>query len=489
MLQTAELSGLHGAVAAARAALESRCAEVNDLNVYPVADGDTGTNMLLTVRAGERATAESAGSPPAERLRGLARATLSGARGNSGMILSQLVRGATEALADGDADVARALRAAADAGYRAVREPVEGTMLSVARRMAEGAEELGPADVEAALRAALAAGRAALRETPDQLAVLREAGVVDAGGLGLVLLVEGLATAIVGHSLGEPIRVSAPGPGARAHAPSRYRHCLSFLLSGSERPLDLAVLEAGLAPLGDSLLVMGDEGEAKVHVHTDVPDRALALAGELGTVGGVATEDMRAMERARLARLTGHAGCVALAVCCGAGHRALLEDLGAVAVDHPGELAGALAGLSGEEAVLLVAGPVEAAAAEEAAAVASGAVQVVALDSAIAALGALVGLDATRSADENAAAMARLGSAVATGAVARSELGAGGAEGALLALLERLGAGPGALVTILAGEGLDADALAAAAARALPEAEIEAYAGGQHEPALLVGVE
>ena len=152
------------AIGAARAALEARAAEVDDLNVFPVADGDTGTNMLATAAAVERAAAATAGLPRAERCAALARAALVGARGNSGMILSQLVRGAAEVLGAGDGPVdgptvARALRGASRAADAAVRRPVEGTMLTVARRAAEAAEESGAPDAETVLAAALAGGR------------------------------------------------------------------------------------------------------------------------------------------------------------------------------------------------------------------------------------------------------------------------------------------------------------------------------------------
>ncbi len=194
-------------ISGARAALAARADEVNDLNVFPVADGDTGTNMLLTTAAVEEAAAATTSLPRRERCAALSRAALMGSRGNSGMILSQLVRGAAEALADGDgpldaAALARALRAASDAAYAAVRVPVEGTMLSVARRIAEAAEAAAddPAhDLAGALDAALAGGRRGVEETPDLLPVLRDAGVVDSGGLGVAILLEGLAAALTGR--------------------------------------------------------------------------------------------------------------------------------------------------------------------------------------------------------------------------------------------------------------------------------------------------
>ena len=172
-------------VGAARAALEARAGEIDDLNVFPVADGDTGTNMLITAVAVEQAAAATTGLPWPERCAALARAALMGARGNSGMILSQLVRGAAESLAGeddlGGPALARALRRASETAYAAVRHPVEGTMLTVARRTAEGAEAAEGDGLEAVLDAALEGGRRGVAETPELLAVLREAGVVELG--------------------------------------------------------------------------------------------------------------------------------------------------------------------------------------------------------------------------------------------------------------------------------------------------------------------
>jgi DegV family protein with EDD domain len=294
-------ASLAEAIGAARAALEERSEEVNDLNVFPVADGDTGTNLLLTLRSVEAAALAGAGAAPEQLAEALGRAALMGARGNSGMILSQLVSGAAAArgagAADG-ADLARALRAAADAGYRGVREPVEGTMLTVARAMAEAAEA-AVGDRDAVLTSAVTAGVRAVDLTPDQLAVLREAGVVDAGALGLVIALDGLSAALAGRApLRPPVRAR---PRAAGGARSRYRYCTSFAVTGPA--LDLGALEGALAPLGDSLLVMGDERRARVHVHTDDPERALGLGRAAGAVEGVAIEDMRRQEAARTARL------------------------------------------------------------------------------------------------------------------------------------------------------------------------------------------
>ncbi len=476
------------AIGAARAALEARAAEVDDLNVFPVADGDTGTNMLATAAAVERAAAATAGLPRAERCAALARAALVGARGNSGMILSQLVRGAAEVLGAGDGPVdgpavARALRGASRAADAAVRRPVEGTMLTVARRAAEAAEESGAADAETVLAAALEGGRRGVEETPELLDVLREAGVVDSGGLGAVILLEGLAAGLAGRRPPPAVRAAPPRVEALDHPPSRYRYCTSFLLEGAG--IDGDALETALLTVGDSVLVMGDPRQVKVHVHTDAPERAAGIARRWGDVGAMTIDDMRRQEAERAARLRRasaiRARCGALLLADGAGVRDLAEGLGAVVLPAGTGAAGieaARSELAADEAVIVAVGRVD-----------HGAV-VVEAASLPAALACLVVLDPGLGATENAAEMA-----AAAAAVTSVEID--GPPGELRAGLERglaglLGGGP-ALVTALIGAGADVlpsevEAWVRAAAGDA-DVEVEAHLGGQARPALAIGVE
>ena len=205
---------------AALATLEANRRRIDDLNVYPVPDGDTGTNLTLTARAIMEVLDASTAADRATLAKELTRAALMGARGNSGVIFSQILRGAAEALGEAGlldaATIRRAFRAASDAAYRAVRRPVEGTMLSVIRELAEEAEDPRNAALEPAelMKKLIERGEDPLARTPDQLAVLREAGVVDAGGAGLLEIVRGVSAALSG----EPI------PDAPAEeAPSRSR--------------------------------------------------------------------------------------------------------------------------------------------------------------------------------------------------------------------------------------------------------------------------
>ena len=349
-------------VASAYGYLESRRQEVNDLNVFPVADGDTGDNMAMTMRAvmeeldrlDDGRSLDEIGRE--ELVAALARAALMGARGNSGVILSQIVRGAAEELASRPGElvdpvlVASAFASAADAAYESVRDPAEGTMLTVFREIAHSVsrqlahvepsrQRLGPdatseeqdrilAEV---LEKAIADGEKAVQRTPEQLDVLAEAGVVDAGGYGLVLILGGVLAALRGdeYELPEIAHRAAPAAGLPHHQDSRYRYCTNFIVSGAGlvgrdyvKPLE---------NLGDSVLVVGDESTLKVHVHTDDPEEAMGLFADVGEVGNLDVADMRRQVAERQARLTG-ATCGVVAVGSGKGLEDLMAGMGAVVV-------------------------------------------------------------------------------------------------------------------------------------------------------------
>src|ERR1700744_149899 len=349
-------------VSSALASLEARRQEVNDLNVFPVADGDTGDNMAMTLRAVleelDRVETEGIEGDPDEvgrtaLVQTLARAALMGARGNSGVILSQIVRGAAEELASRPGElvdpllVAAAFASAADAAYDSVREPAEGTMLTVFREMAHSltrqlahlsadkqrlgadvSEEQQDANLAEVLERAIADGERAVARTPEQLAVLRESGVVDAGGHGLVLILAGVVAGLRGGGAAlpevthrEPPKVTRP-----PHEDTRYRYCTNFIVSGTG--LDARAVLPRLEALGDSVLVVGDEATLKVPVHTDTPEKAMALFEGVGAVTNVDVADMRQQVAERDARLaTGRTGV--LAVASGEGGARLVAQPGA----------------------------------------------------------------------------------------------------------------------------------------------------------------
>ena len=312
-------------------------------------DGDTGTNLTLTVRGIVEALEGSTASDRAAVAKELTRAALLGARGNSGVIFSQIVRGAADVLGEaGQLDapaLARAFRSASDAAYRAVRQPVEGTMLSVIRELAEEAElpQHGELAFDDLLPGLVRRGEEAVARTPEQLAVLRDAGVVDAGGAGLLEIVRGLVAALTGEALPAAPAVAEELTVDAIHQElSRYRYCTVFVVEGEG--LDAEALERELEPHGDSLLVVGDASALKIHVHTDEPGRALAAGTALGTIEGVEVANMhrqtlerekRLLENVPDPTLTLETGVVA--VVPGAGNRRLFEGYGATRVIEGGQ--------------------------------------------------------------------------------------------------------------------------------------------------------
>ena len=269
--------------------------ETNALNVYPVPDGDTGTNMHLTLQSVRRELdlIDTARMP--EVARALAYGSLLGARGNSGVILSQILKGYAEVLRrrealDPDALV-DALKRGAEAAYRAVMKPVEGTILTVARAAAEGAEAARGAGVdtlEGLLQAAQKAAQKALERTPELLPVLKTAGVVDAGGMGYLRFLEGLLGFLEARPLPEPPKVERYAQ--EAFEEEEYGYCTEFLMEGVEAPIE--EIRRAVAPFGDSLLVVGAEGFVKGHIHTNEPDALLATVARYGRMRRTKVEDM-----------------------------------------------------------------------------------------------------------------------------------------------------------------------------------------------------
>jgi DAK2 domain fusion protein YloV len=330
------LGRFRAAVAGALAQLESRRQEVNDLNVFPVADGDTGDNMALTLRAVLEELDRLQGTDDArtiddigreEIVESVARAALLGARGNSGVILSQLIRGAAEELISRPGQlidatlIGAALAKAADRAYSSVREPAEGTILTVAREMAHkivtdvahtsGNPRLGPGTapseqdevIAAALERAVIAGQDSVKRGPELLAALRDAGVVDAGGYGLTIMFAGVVAALRGDEAPEldhyaPARISHP-----EHSSGTYRFCTNFAVTGDG--LSAGRFIEPLEALGDSVLVVGDSKTLKVHLHTDDPELATAVFAEDGEVSRLDVADMRLQVVERDARLAG----------------------------------------------------------------------------------------------------------------------------------------------------------------------------------------
>jgi hypothetical protein len=462
------------AVAGALAHLESRREEVNELNVFPVADGDTGDNMALTLRAvleeldrlqasdGDR-TIDEIGRE--EIVQSVARAALLGARGNSGVILSQLIRGAAEELVSRPGQLidvpllGAALANAADRAYSSVRDPAEGTILTVAREMAhkvmtdvahstenprlEPATEPREQDVAIAeaLESAVAAGQDSVKRGPERLAALRDAGVVDAGGYGLTIIFAGVVAALRGDEPPDldhhaPARITHP-----EHSSATYRFCTNFAVTGSG--LSAGRFIGPLEALGDSVLVVGDETTLKVHLHTDEPERATAVFDGAGEVSRLDVADMRVQVAARDGRLTdgpsavangrlesegaGRVRCGAVAVVSGEGLTELFRELGVHTIDggptlNPStyDLLAAIHEVPSEEVIVLANSTNVIMAAEHAARLSDKQVLVAATTSQQAGLAAALALSHDRSMEENAQTLNEAVSRLRTGAVAEA---------------------------------------------------------------------
>ena len=522
-----ELETVRGLAHAALASLEANRRRIDDLNVYPVPDGDTGTNLTLSVRALVEALDASTAADRPILAREATRAALMGARGNSGVILSQIVRGAVEQLGgeteiDADA-VARALRGASDAAYRAVRRPVEGTMLTIVRELAEEAERTrGDVELGAFLVGLVHHGEHALARTTEQLDILREAGVVDAGGAGLVEIVRGIAAAVTGEPIAEAEPYEEAGLDALHQELSRFRYCTIFVVEGDA--LDADALERELEPLGDSLLVVGDPTALKVHVHTDDPGAALTMGTAIGTLEQVEVANMHRQTEQREERVAGALAQArkmteAVAVVAGSGNRRLFESLGAGQIVEGGQtmnpstqqLVEAVDRADADEAILLPNNSNVLMSAEQAARLASKPVRVVQTRSLQAGLAAMVAYDAERSAETNVAEMHDALDALVTGEVTvasrDAELnGLAVSKGAFLglvdgdavasgatfdevahAVVERLLAEPRDVLTLLTGaEPPELEPLRRFLAESHPDVELEVQEGGQpHYPLLL----
>jgi DAK2 domain fusion protein YloV len=531
-LESLDATALRRWCAGALAALRRHQGEIDALNVYPVPDGDTGTNLVLTLTSANEAlifdpAAEGDPTPHGQVLRLMARGALLGARGNSGVIISQVLRGLADAtsaapVVDGPT-LARGLRAGADAAYGAVANPVEGTVLTVAAAAATAAEHAAaPAGGSLAevARAAAAAAAVALAKTPEQLPALARAGVVDAGGRGLCVLLDALVEVVTGEARVEPLpaprqRTNRALVAARESGSAEFGYEVQFLLDAPEPAVEK--LRSRLAELGDSLVVVGtgegDESTWNVHVHVNDVGAALEAGVEAGRPHRISVT--------RFADQVVPDGPdrAVVVVAAGDGIAALFADEGAVVVAaNPStrELLEAITATGAAHVVVLPndpnTQPVAAAAAREA----TAAVRVVPTRSPVQALAALAVRDPAREFDDDVIEMAKAAGACRYAEVcyaSRDALTVAGPcrRGDVLALVEgevhligtdlaetcrelldRLLGGGGELVTLLTGAdappGL-ADGLREHAAAHWPFVEVHTYTGGHPHYPLLVGVE
>ncbi|TET42216.1 MAG: DAK2 domain-containing protein [Dehalococcoidia bacterium] len=287
--------------------LEKSVPDINAINVFPVPDGDTGTNMLLTMRAALEEATENSDRDASSVAKSLSHGSLMGARGNSGVILSQFWRGLAKGLSGKDSfggkDFAKALAEASQAAYEGIVRPVEGTMLTVLKDAAEAADKAAKAEpngLVSVLEAAVAAARDSVARTPNLLPVLKEAGVVDAGGQGVYVLLDGAFHFLKGEGdkiqYWRPQVVATDLPLAPRTTPTvtevevSYGYCTNFVLKGQK--LGLKKIKRGLKKKGQSLVVTGDNTTVRVHIHSSNPGEILNYASRLGTLHHIEINNM-----------------------------------------------------------------------------------------------------------------------------------------------------------------------------------------------------
>ncbi|HTJ76660.1 MAG TPA: DAK2 domain-containing protein [Acidimicrobiales bacterium] len=523
---------LRAAMVAYRDLLRAHQDRLNRLNVYPVPDGDTGTNMALTL---ESVVDGLDAVPPEGVKKAVVHGSLMGARGNSGVILSQILKGLAEGLggepvgADG---VARALRAASDGADGAVMRPVEGTILTVARDAAAAAEEAGAsAGVVGVLEASAAAAATSLEETPKLLPVLAAAGVVDAGGAGFVLLLD----ALLHVADGRPLPEAEPAPAAasvhaQAHDEGHVggeggRYEVMYFLEAPDEAID--GFKQAWDAIGDSIVVVGGEGLWNCHVHTDdigaAVEAGLDAGGRPRQIRVTDLEQQVADEHDRRARERVSTGVVAVGA--GAGVDGILRSLGVQEVVTGGQsmnpstaqILDAIEAASAEEVVVLPNNKNVVPVAEQAAALSDRTVRVVPTRSVAEGLACMLAYDPAADSSTNADAMAEAAARVAWGEVTQAVRDASSTpagpvrEGDWLGidhgkiavvdadlattgcrLLERLVHPHHEVVTLIEGDGSSPEATAAISAwlaEQRPGAAVEVHAGGQPLAAYLFSAE
>ena len=543
-------SSVDGAELLAMLSLAARLFErnietINALNVFPVPDGDTGTNMFLTLREvveeAEKVGAGTAGEVAAAMSHG----ALMGARGNSGVILSQVFKGLAmqlEGRLDLSAvDLAHALGRARALAYKAVGQPVEGTMLTVIGATVGPSETAAEGGVLEVVEAACEAAREAVAMTPAQLQVLRDAGVVDAGGQGLLVILEGMRRHLAaGEPAIEEILVPEPvGVDSASGAVSQefldttedelYGYCTQFVLEGVG--LDADAVRDRMSGSASSAVVIGTETVLRVHVHASDPDHIVRLAGTMGAVSQVNVADMDEQRRQfssdrRAASEEGGAvrDIAVVAVAWGDGNQEVFRELGAAevlaqsGVSNPsvGELSQAVEAVDSESVILLPNHPNVVPAAAQVADLSGGRVRVVPAKTMPQGIAALLAFVDGRSVDQNVAEMESTIAAVRTGEVCLAKRdarvdGRNVARGEVIGLLDRRLVASGGdpadvlasllrvsevssddLVTIYWGEPVSSEDAAAALDKVeeqFPGAEVELVRGGQHGYHYIVSIE
>lgn len=527
--------------------LERHRDEINALNVFPVPDGDTGTNMYLTLKSVANEVDATADKSVAGYSQAVKDGSLKGARGNSGVILSQILRGMSDVIIEsGELDakvLAKAITGGANVAYDAVMKPVEGTMLTVIKDMGRAARRAARKSGEMVefLRAVVEEGKASLERTPKLLDTLKEAGVVDAGGKGLVVLAESALATLTGDQkwVDQPEEFTVSPADFMAGVVSdepetdlEYTYCTEFFLKGHK--IKANKFRDEIAPLGGSLMVVGDGSVIKTHIHTNDPGKVLAAATARGELSDLKIDNMREQTAAR-ARSQEKAkarqnvqverkaiGVVAVAV--GEGIKQILESLGVIAIVDGGQtmnpsaedIAKAVADAPADTVVVLPNNKNIILTAKQAAELSDKPIYVVPTTSVPEAFSALLSYDETKPLEEVGAAMTQAATEVKTGEVtiasrdssvnkrkikkgdvigiASGSLVAGGGTVAKTAMkLIGVMIGPDSeVISLIKGQGLNPAQLGkleADIAADYPDAEVNVYDGGQPLYPLIIGVE
>ncbi len=533
-------------LAAATRVLNRNYESVNALNVFPVPDGDTGTNMLLTMKATVQEAERSATDSASEMAAVIAKGALLGARGNSGVILSQFFKGLSEGLRGKEkfngADLVQALQEATKWAYKAVGQPVEGTILTVIREAAQAATERGASggNLIDILEAARDACRSAVANTPTLLDILREAGVVDAGGQGLCFIVEGFLSYLKGEDVDaleleieQPVGVEASAKGVvrqdflAATEEEIYGYCTQFAIFGEN--LDPDAVKEKVASLARSTVVVGDETTVKVHAHTEDPGMLLSFGISLGTLAQVKIDNMDEQHQQYMASRRQEVevkelAIALVAVAAGKGLQELFIRNGASSIVPGGdtmnpsaqEILLAVESAPSKHVIVLPNNRNIVLAAQQACELSEKSVKVVPTESIPQGVCAQLAFNVEASLEENVERMERARTSIRTGEVTtavRSVTMSGipVQEGQIIGLLERrlvavgdapqtvltdllqqAGLSEGDLVTIYRGNGLDeshGQRDVAAIAKQFPGVEVEAFYGGQPYYHYIVSIE
>ena len=547
MSQTHTEADVLAAIAAAAAQLGERKEEINRLNVFPVPDGDTGTNMSLTLKSVVDNIAKlPMGAAGADVRRAITTGALMGARGNSGVITSQILRGLCEGTADADglsaATIEAAFARAVEVAFQAVRKPVKGTILTVLEDMAAAAKHARKKKLstDEALEEIVKEGYESVQRTPDFLPVLKENGVVDAGGFGLAILVDAFTAALLGKSgpLGDELALARAGAAPKVAIEqindwegSKYTYCNEFLVDSDT--LDKAEALDFLSTMGDCELCVGEKPKFKVHVHSNTPDKVLHYFLERGQISEVFIHNMKLQSVERNEKLAAEEQQQAterknigfVAVAAGEGMKKILESLGVDVVVSGGQtmnpstkdLLDAVERVNADAVIILPNNSNIIMAAQSAAGLASVPCAVVPTKSVPAAFSALFGANEEASLEENVAAMTEAFADTKTGEVTTAikdskdahdnpihegdvigiadgsiEAVGSSVEDVVMSLLEVMEADDADTLTLLAGEGYtdeQTDALVARIEGVYDDLEIDAQRGEQPLYPIVLAVE